>query len=166
MRCNTLNTFFLAQSAAGMNNIFIIIAMIAIFVFFYFSMIKPQKKQQQERMKMMSELKKGDQVIMVDGLHGKVDSINDSDKTVVIDADGIFLTFERMAIRRVLPTAAAPAQDLKANEAKEEKLKLKKRLLKKTVSQKKKLLIQLKTLIQKINKKRPQGRFLFFYCHD
>ena len=116
-----MNTFFLAQSAAGMNNIFMIIAMIAIFVFFYFSMIKPQK-QQQERMKMMSELKKGDQVIMVDGLHGKVDSINDSDKTVVIDADGIFLTFERMAIRRVLPTAAAPAQDLKSNEAKEEKV--------------------------------------------
>ena len=117
-----MNTFFLAQSAAGMNNIFMIIAMIAIFVFFYFSMIKPQKKQQQERMKMMSELKKGDQVIMVDGLHGKVDSINDSDKTVVIDADGIFLTFERMAIRRVLPTAAAPAQDVKSNEAKEEKV--------------------------------------------
>ena len=82
MRCNTLNTFFLAQSAAGMNNMFMIIAMIAIFVFFYFSMIKPQKKQQQERMKMMSELKKGDQVIMVDGLHGKVDSINDADKTL------------------------------------------------------------------------------------
>jgi preprotein translocase subunit YajC len=36
MRCNTLNTFFLAQSAAGMNNMFMIIAMIAIFVFFYF----------------------------------------------------------------------------------------------------------------------------------
>lgn len=121
MRCNTLNTFFLAQSAAGMNNMFMIIAMIAIFVF-YFSMIKPQKKQQQERMKMMSELKKGDQVIMVDGLHGKVDSINDADKTVVIDADGIFLTFERMAIRRVLPTAAAPAKDVEANEAKEEKV--------------------------------------------
>lgn len=113
MRCNTLNTFFLAQSAAGMNNMFMIIAMIAIFVFFYFSVIKPQKKQQQERMKMMSELKKGDQVIMVDGLHGKVDSINDADKTVVIDADGIFLTFERMAIRRVLPTAAAPAKEEK-----------------------------------------------------
>ena len=85
-------------------------------------MIKPQKKQQQERMKMMSELKKGDQVIMVDGLHGKVDSINDADKTVVIDADGIFLTFERMAIRRVLPTAATPAKDVEANEAKEEKV--------------------------------------------
>ncbi len=117
-----MNTFFLAQSAAGMNNIFMIIAFIAIFVFFYFSMIKPQKKQQQERMKMMSELKKGDQVIMVDGLHGKVDSINDADKTVVIDADGIFLTFERMAIRRVLPTAATPAKDVEANEATEEKV--------------------------------------------
>src|SRR5699024_12752082 len=165
MRCNTLNTFFLAQSAAGMNNIFLIIAMIAIFVFFYFSMNKPQKEQQQERMKMVADRKKGDQGIMVDGLHGKVDSINDSDKTVVIDADGIFLTFERMAIRRVLPTAAAPTQTLSLMKLKKKKLKLKKRLLKKTVSQKKKLLIQLKTLSQKINKRRPQGRF-FIYCQD
>ena len=57
-----------------------------------------------------------------DWIAGKVDSINDADKTVVIDADGIFLTFERMAIRRVLPTAATPAKDVEANEAKEEKV--------------------------------------------
>ena len=113
MRCNTLNTFFLAQSAAGMNNIFIIIAMIAIFVFFYFSMIKPQKKQQQQRLQMMDKLKKGDEVILVDGLHAKIDKIN-SDKTVVVDADGIYLTFERMAIRRVLPAAAKPAAPAEA----------------------------------------------------
>ena len=69
----------------------------------YFGMIRPQKKQQQKRMQMMDQLKKGDKVILVDGLHGKVDSINDKDNTVVIDADGIYLTFSRMAIRQVLP---------------------------------------------------------------
>ena len=78
-------------------------------------MIRPQKKQQQQRMQMMDKLKKGDEVILVDGLHGKVDKIN-SDKTIVVDADGIYLTFERMAVRRVIQVdaPATPAAETKA----------------------------------------------------
>ena len=117
-----MNTVFLANAggAAG-NNWMMIILFIILIGFTYFGMIRPQKKQQQQRLQMMDKLKKGDEVILVDGLHAKIDKIN-SDKTVVVDADGMYLTFERMAIRRVLPTAAAPAQDVKSNEAKEEKV--------------------------------------------
>ncbi|EST02751.1 protein translocase subunit yajc [Lactobacillus crispatus EM-LC1] len=88
---------------------------IILIAFTYFGMIRPQKKQQQQRMQMMDKLKKGDEVILVDGLHGKVDKIN-SDKTIVVDADGIYLTFERMAVRRVIPVAApaTPAAETKA----------------------------------------------------
>lgn len=73
-------------------------------------MIRPQKKQQQQRLQMMDKLKKGDEVVLVDGLHAKIDKIN-SDKTVVVDADGIYLTFERMAIRRVIPATTVPAPE-------------------------------------------------------
>lgn len=106
-----MNTLFLANAggAAG-NNWLMIILFIVLIGFTYFGMIRPQKKQQQQRLQMMDKLKKGDEVILVDGLHGKVDKIN-SDKTVVIDADGIYLTFERMAIRRVLPAAAPKAEE-------------------------------------------------------
>lgn len=38
---------------------------------------------------------------------GKIDSINDADKTVVLDADGIYLTFSRLAVRTVLKKADA-----------------------------------------------------------
>ena len=55
-----------------------------------------------ERMDKMDKLKKGDKVVLVDGLHAKIDSINEADKTVVVDADGIYLTFSRMAVRQVL----------------------------------------------------------------
>lgn len=84
-------------------------------------MIKPQKKQQQKKMEMMNELKKGDNVIMIDGLHGKVDSVNSKDKTIVLDADGIYLTFSRMAVQQIIPATpeaeeATPAKETAVEE--------------------------------------------------
>lgn len=113
-----LNTLFLANAAAGSSNMMMILMFIIIAAFMYFGMVRPQKKQQQKRMEMMNQLKKGDQVVMVDGLHGKIDSINDQDKTVVLDADGIYLTFSRMAVRQVIPTQA---EAVKKQDAAEEK---------------------------------------------
>lgn len=117
-----MNTLFLASNAgaAGGSNMMMLVMLIIIGVLFmYFGMIRPQKKQQQKRMEMMDSLKKGDRVILVDGLHGKVDSINDKDKTVVIDADGIYLTFSRMAIRQILPGTDTEAAPVKAEEKSE-----------------------------------------------
>ncbi|EEJ70970.1 protein translocase [Lactobacillus ultunensis DSM 16047] len=116
-----LNTLFLANAggAAG-NNWLMILLFIVLIGFTYFGMIRPQKKQQQQRLQMMDKLKKGDEVILVDGLHGKIDKIN-SDKTVVIDADGIYLTFERMAIRRVIPSAAPKAEETTAEKTEKPK---------------------------------------------
>ena len=112
-----MNTLFLASNAgaAGGSNMMMLVMLIIIGVFMYFGMIRPQKK----RMEMMDSLKKGDRVILVDGLHGKVDSINDKDKTVVIDADGIYLTFSRMAIRQILPGTDTEAAPVKAEEKSE-----------------------------------------------
>lgn len=96
-----------------------ILLLVVFAAFMYFFMLRPQKKQQQKRMEMMDQLKKGDRVILVDGLHGKVDSINNADKTVVIDADGIYLTFSRMAIRQVLPSDDATAETAENSETAE-----------------------------------------------
>ncbi|MGN1271889.1 MAG: preprotein translocase subunit YajC [Lactobacillus sp.] len=121
-----MNTLFLANAGGAANsNWMMIILFIILIGFTYFGMIRPQKKQQQQRLQMMDKLKKGDEVVLVDGLHAKIDKIN-SDKTVVVDADGIYLTFERMAIRRVIPAAVKAEEapettetaDSKADEAK------------------------------------------------
>lgn len=119
-----LNTLFLANAQGGSGNIMMIVVFVILIGFMYFGMIRPQKKQQQKRMQMMDQLKKGDRVVLVDGLHGKVDSINGKDNTVVIDADGIYLTFSRMAIRQVLPAAEekpASAETEKSEAPAEEK---------------------------------------------
>lgn len=104
-----MNTLFLANSGNGAGgNIMMIVMLVVLIALFYFGMYRPQKKQQQKRAQMMDNLKKGDQVIMVDGLHAKIDAINQQDKTIVVDADGIYLTFSRMAVRRIVK--GAPAQ--------------------------------------------------------
>lgn len=105
-----MNTLFLANANGGNNGLWGIIIFVVLIALMYFTMIKPQKKQQQKKMEMMNELKKGDNVIMIDGLHGKIDSVNSKDKTVVIDADGIYLTFSRMAVQQIVSATPAPAE--------------------------------------------------------
>lgn len=109
-----MNTLFLAAAGGG-NNMLILLLFVGLMVLMYFTMIRPQKKQQQKRVQMMDKLKKGDQVILVDGLHAKIDSINSKDKTIVVDADGIYLTFSRMAVRQILPSASATAAPKEAS---------------------------------------------------
>ncbi len=106
-----MNTLFLAANNNNMGTIWTLGFIVIMFAFMYFTMIKPQKKQQQKKMEMMNELKKGDNVIMIDGLHGKVDSVNTKDKTVIIDADGIYLTFSRMAVQQIVPAAPAASEE-------------------------------------------------------
>lgn len=61
-----------------------------------------QKKQQQARLDMLSKMKPGDKVVTIGGLYGLVDSIDTEVNTVVLDIDGVYLTFERAAIRTVV----------------------------------------------------------------
>lgn len=81
----------------------------ALIALMYFMMIRPQKKQQQKRLEMLSKLKKGDEVITLGRLHGVIDSINPTDHTIVLDCDGIYLTFETSAIMQVKNKKATSA---------------------------------------------------------
>lgn len=55
----------------------------------------------------MGALKKGDHVVTIGRLHGVIDEINQADKTVTLDCDGIYLVFDLRAISSV--TSQAPA---------------------------------------------------------
>lgn len=117
-----LNTFFLANTAAkGGNNMFMWIVFIALIAFSYFFVMRPQKKMQQQKQQMEEGLKPGDRVMMSSGLYGKVDKVNMQDKTVVIDADGIFLTYNIRAIAKVIKDEnPVTPNEVKENETKEE----------------------------------------------
>lgn len=68
----------------------------------YFLMMRPQKKQQQQYQNMLSNLQKGAHVITIGGIYGVIDSIDRDKNTVVLDCDGIYLTFKLRAIREVV----------------------------------------------------------------
>lgn len=89
------------------SGILIIVAMVAVM---YFLMIRPQQRQRKQHQDMVSQLKKGDEVITIGRLHGTVDEVNTRNRTVVLDCEGIYLTFDLSAIATVVrPDAKAEA---------------------------------------------------------
>ncbi|WP_105117012.1 preprotein translocase subunit YajC [Streptococcus suis] len=77
------------------------ILMLAMLGFMFYS----QRKQQKQRQDALSQIKKGDEIVTIGGLFGIVDEIDD--KKVVLDVDGVYLTFERGAIRNRVAEAAS-----------------------------------------------------------
>lgn len=57
-----------------------------IFVVFYFFMIRPQTKKAKETKKFREALSKGDRIVTIGGIHGKIDEVKD--ETVVISVEG------------------------------------------------------------------------------
>lgn len=76
-----------------------------------FYMNRTQKKQAQKRMESLNKLQKGYEVITIGGLYGTVDEVDTDKRTVVLDVDGVYLTFELTAIKTVLPQAEAEASE-------------------------------------------------------
>lgn len=74
----------------------------------YFLMIKPQQKRAKEAQDMLATMQKGSRVVTIGGLHGVVEELNDT--TVVLDCEGIYLTFERRAIAKVHPVTVDELQ--------------------------------------------------------
>ena len=68
-----------------------------------FFMQRSQKKQAQKRMESLNKLQKGYEVITIGGLYGTVDEVDTEKKTIVLDVDGVYLTFELAAIKILLP---------------------------------------------------------------
>ena len=81
-----------------------------------FYMNRSQKKQAQKRMESLNKLQKGYEVITIGGLYGTVDEVDTDKRTVVLDVDGVYLTFELTAIKTVLPQAEAEASEASAIE--------------------------------------------------
>lgn len=88
----------LAQAAIGGGGIFGQVFLFgSIILIMYFFMIRPQQKKQKETKKFIEEIKKGDDVVTIGGIHGKVYSV-DGD-TVQLELDrGLKVKIEKSAI--------------------------------------------------------------------
>ncbi|MCT8139534.1 preprotein translocase subunit YajC [Anaerobacillus sp. CMMVII] len=78
-----------------------ILPLVFMFAIFYFLLIRPQQKRQKKIQQMHADLKKGDKIITIGGLHGTIDAI-DEDRVILLVTDNKKLTFDRNAIREVV----------------------------------------------------------------
>jgi preprotein translocase subunit YajC len=81
------------MSGQGMQSLLMLGLMVLIF---YFFMIRPQMKKQKELKNFRENLKAGDKVVTIGGIHGKILEV--SDTTVLIQAEGTKLRFDKSAI--------------------------------------------------------------------
>jgi len=115
---------FLAQSGGGGggNLMGMILPFVLMFAVFYFLLIRPQQRKQKQRSAMLNQLKKGDKVVTIGGMHGTIQEITD-DTIVLRVNDTVRITFDRSAINTitsVAPAAAEPApKPAKAEKAEE-----------------------------------------------
>ncbi len=76
--------------------------LILMFAVLYFLMIRPQMKKQKEHRAMIDALAKGDEVVTVGGVLGKVVKIDDGFVGLEV-ASGVELQVQRSAVVQVLP---------------------------------------------------------------
>tara|TARA_B100000029_G_C17489717_1_gene928633 strand:- start:955 stop:1239 length:285 start_codon:yes stop_codon:yes gene_type:complete len=65
------------------------IPLILIFVIFYFFLIRPQQKRIKDHKVMVSNLKRGDEIVTSGGIVGKIDKVYDNDKIDLIISDNV-----------------------------------------------------------------------------
>ena len=86
-----------------------LIMLAGMFGIMYLFMIRPQMKRQKEAKAFRDAVKKGDKVVTIGGVHGKVVSV--SEKTVVLEFESGKARVDKSALS---PTGTAEGQELEA----------------------------------------------------
>lgn len=86
-----------------------IVMMLLMGVVFYFFMIRPQQKKQKEEKRFQTNLKKGDKIVTISGIHGKIIDINE--EIAVIETISGKIKFERTALSKELSIKRYPGSD-------------------------------------------------------
>jgi preprotein translocase subunit YajC len=83
-----------AQGGSGWTSM---IFMLAIVVVFYFFMIRPQQKKAKDQKKFTEEVNKGDIVVTVGGIHGRIAEVDND--TIILEVEkGGRIKFSKSAI--------------------------------------------------------------------
>lgn len=95
-----------------------------IILIFWFLIIRPQKKKDKEAKQMLENLKKGDKVVSIGGIHGTVTIVKESSVIVKVD-DNTRMEFNKNAISTVLNRKADVEKPAKKVEEKKAEVETK-----------------------------------------
>ena len=91
-----------ANSAVAPAGLMSFVPFIIIFILFYFMLIRPQMKQAKDHKKLISELKKGDEVMLASGMIGTIEKV--SDLYIILNvANDTNVKFQKNSVQTVLP---------------------------------------------------------------
>ncbi len=103
-----LQLILLQAGGQGGSPVPTLLFMVAIFAVMYFFMIRPQSKKAKDQKTFIQEIKKGDKVVTIGGIHGKVLRVDDSTFLVEVDSN-TKLRIEKSVISMDFTKAAATA---------------------------------------------------------
>jgi preprotein translocase subunit YajC len=91
-----------------------LIMMGAMILVFWLFMIRPQAKKAKQQKQFINNLQKGDRIVTIAGIHGKVNKINDDNTLEMETSPGSYIKIERSAISMEWTAALnKPAADTK-----------------------------------------------------
>ena len=94
---NILNMFLLQAPAQQGSSWSGLLMIVLIFVIFWLFFIRPQNKRAKEQQKFRENLQKGDKVVTIGGIHGKVEEVREN--TVLVNVDNnTKIEFEKSTI--------------------------------------------------------------------
>lgn len=105
--------------SSGMTSSLIMIA--AMFALMYFLLIRPEKKRKQQAESMRNALKKGDTVLTIGGIMGKVVSVTDSSFVLETSEDRVRVEFSKWALNTNVTQQEAAAAEAAAKKEKGKK---------------------------------------------
>ena len=92
------NIYLLQAAQGGMNTMSLIMLGGMILVFWLF-FIRPQAKRAKNQKKFIEELQKGDKIVTIAGIHGRINKVNDDGTTLDIETSpGSYIKIEKSAI--------------------------------------------------------------------
>ncbi len=95
---NQLLILMAPQQGQSGGGIMSFLPLIAIVVVFYFFMIRPQMKKAKDQKKYIEALKKGDKILTIGGIYGKIVEVND-DATIIMEVeDGTKMKISKNAV--------------------------------------------------------------------
>lgn len=87
-----------AQGAQGGNPLVQMLPLVGIVVVFYFFMIRPQMKKAKEQKKYIEQLKKGDKILTIGGIYGKIAEMKEDGSIIMEVEDGTKMRISKNAV--------------------------------------------------------------------
>ncbi len=92
------NTLIIAQAGGGLAQLLMPVLLIIIF---WVVLFRPQQKRAKALRERQANLKKGDNVVTIGGMHASVNAVSDTTVSLKV-GEGLFVKYDRTAIASVL----------------------------------------------------------------